>query len=90
MNSQLLLHKFIAAVSPTTRRRSTTIDPERQGKKQLYNKLKKATFSKFYFFVDGFLVRKMATCFFLFYFIFLDGFCIYFNGFGLFLQVKWD
>jgi hypothetical protein len=50
MNSQLPLHKFIAAVSPTTRCRSTTIDPERQGKKQLYNKLKKATFSKFFFF----------------------------------------
>jgi hypothetical protein len=68
MNSQLPLHKFIAAVSPTTRCRSTTIDPERQGKKQLYNKLKKATFSKFFFF-NGFLVRKMVTCFFfLFYF----------------------
>jgi hypothetical protein len=69
MNSQLPLHKFIAAVSPTTRCRSTTIDPERQGKKQLYNKLKKATFSKFFFFFYGFLVRKMVTCFFfLFYF----------------------
>ncbi|KAJ6907811.1 hypothetical protein NC651_018298 [Populus alba x Populus x berolinensis] len=35
MNSQLPRHKFIATVSPTTHRRSTTIDPERQGKKQL-------------------------------------------------------